>query len=567
MSHSNNLVRAIAEFSQTFDLVQADEKRLMSIRDSFIENVTAISPLSKEVQTEDPLAEAGQKIEQQISAGVTEWAKTWEAGRVTRELSERFSDRVVFLVFGKVNAGKSSFANFIASTFPGEKVSYFYLENGDIRPTEEDFKEGVTETTARIQGVELGGKLVLLDSPGLYSVTDENGELTRLFTDSADAILWLTPSTSPGQVQELDDLKLELESRKPLLPVITRSDLREEDVDDEGNLVSALVNKSVENRNEQELDVLKRAKEKLGSRTEVRRPLSISVHVYKESDRTQEDLRASGLAEMIDQMVVLIKEAGTYKPSKARQQIINYLEQSVLRHIHAELIPAIENLETVVERETGSLRQIRLRALTALQQELAERVTDWAEELKDTKDKDLLAKRINTLIVDRLTMEIRHSIEHFIGEVNAILVDIRPSDVGNFNDVEVEFERVSGGAMGAGAASVATVVGGAVGAVVGGPVGALIGGFIGGVLGKAGAKGIVETEVVKERVGVDATQAVEMTLKNLDGKLPSIVGGVFDPWEKALSGMKDTADRIRSEISIFEKKLTAEKRDLSDERH
>ena len=49
--------------------------------------------------------------------------------------------------------------------------------------------------------MELGLRLVFLDSPGLHSVTDKNGELTRRFTDSADAVLWLTPSTSPGQVQ------------------------------------------------------------------------------------------------------------------------------------------------------------------------------------------------------------------------------------------------------------------------------------------------------------------------------------------------------------------------------
>ncbi|NOG30576.1 hypothetical protein HLB35_00170 [Halomonas sp. TBZ9] len=103
-------------------------------------------------------------------------------------------------------------------------------------------------------------------------MTDENGQLTRLFTDSADAVLWLTPSTSPGQVQELDDLKIELESGKPLLPVITRSDAREEDFDEEGTLYSILVNKTSENRKEQEQDVYCRAIDKLGKQKEVKTP-------------------------------------------------------------------------------------------------------------------------------------------------------------------------------------------------------------------------------------------------------------------------------------------------------
>ena len=101
----------------------------------------------------------------------------------------------------------------------------FYLEDGAITPFEGSFEEGITETTARIQGVKLGSRLVLVDSPGLHSVTGKNGELTRRFTDSADAVLWLTPSTSPGQVQELDDLRIELQNQNPAAgadPAVTK---------------------------------------------------------------------------------------------------------------------------------------------------------------------------------------------------------------------------------------------------------------------------------------------------------------------------------------------------------
>ncbi|WP_250530521.1 dynamin family protein, partial [Caballeronia sp. ATUFL_F1_KS4A] len=78
-----------------------------------------------------------------------------------------------------------------------------------------------------LQGVRLAGKLVLVDTPGLHSVTPENAVLTQRFTDSADGVLWLTSSTSPGQVQELDELGRELHRNKPLLPVVTRSDVYE----------------------------------------------------------------------------------------------------------------------------------------------------------------------------------------------------------------------------------------------------------------------------------------------------------------------------------------------------
>ncbi|MFX5595216.1 dynamin family protein, partial [Acinetobacter baumannii] len=82
-----------------------------------------------------------------------------------------------------------------------------------------------------------------LDTPGLHSATGENAALTQRFLDSADAVLWLTSSTSPGQVQELDELARELRRGKPLLPVLTRSDVIDEDEVD-GRIVKCLRNKS-----------------------------------------------------------------------------------------------------------------------------------------------------------------------------------------------------------------------------------------------------------------------------------------------------------------------------------
>nr|WP_187630813.1 hypothetical protein [Paraburkholderia sp. UCT31] len=45
-------------------------------------------------------------------------------------------------------------------------------------------------------------------------MTPDNAALTRRFTDSADGVLWLTSSTLPGQVQELDELVRELRCRR-----------------------------------------------------------------------------------------------------------------------------------------------------------------------------------------------------------------------------------------------------------------------------------------------------------------------------------------------------------------
>lgn len=553
-SSDNRLIKAVENFALSFDQIAAGEEALMDIRDDFSRRVTQISPVQSNQQKNNPLVEAGKAVERQVTAVVHKSVEDWDASQTTRDLSHHFGDKVILLVFGKVNAGKSSLCNYVASLFDGNKAKFFYLEDGELKYSQEAFQEGVTETTARIQGVELGGKLVLLDSPGLHSVTDENGNLTRLFTDSADAVLWLTPSTSPGQVQELDDLQIELDSGKPLLPVITRSDIREEDCDEEGNLCSILINKTPENRKEQEDDVYRRAIEKLGGDTEVKQPFSISVHAYKQADDPSRSLQESGLAELEQRVAGLVSAAGDYKPLKARQQIINYLDRSVLQSIEERIVPAVNDLDELISAESQALEQRQKETLTKLHQELAEQVTDWAEELKESRDRALLASRINSLVSERLAAELRHSIENFVENVDTILVQIEEKDIGNFQDVEIEYLKVTGRAMQAAASAGGAAAGAAIGSFLG-PAGIIVGGMLGGVLGGAGGQFLVETEVMKESIGVDATLAIEDTLKKLDRKLPGIVSRTFEPWEQVLREIKKTSDQIRSEVQLFKNNL------------
>ncbi|MES1954164.1 GTPase [Salinisphaera hydrothermalis] len=567
MADSSSLARAVEEFNQNFQRISADATTLMSIRDEFIENVTASSPIHGEKDGRNPLVKAGKEMERQIAATIKDSAQAWDARQATRELADLYADKVIFLVFGKVNAGKSSFCNYLASTFPAERVRFFYLEAGKVVDTDLAFKEGVTETTARIQGVELGGKLILLDSPGLHSVTDKNGKLTKLFTDSADAVLWLTPSTSPGQVQELDDLMLEIKSGKPLLPLITKSDFKEEDIDDTGEIIEEWVNKSPDNRKLQEGDVLKRAKEKVGEQTKIGRPISVSVHAYLKSSGETKDLQESGLSALLDQAAALVHQAADYKPKKARQQIINYLEHSVLQVIREQLLPAVVDLDKRIESEHVSLVQRRQETLSKLRQELSERVNDWAEELKETEDRAKLATYINTLVTERLTAELRDSVEQFVGDVKTILVQIDEEDIGTFEDVEIKYEQVSGRALQAASSSAGSIGGAGAGFLLGGPLGAIIGGMLGGLLGGAGGSLLVETDVVKQKVGVDATQAVNDTLKALDRKLPSIVTNAFSPWHETLTDMACRTSKIRSEIGLFEKNLDNAKQGMRDECH
>ena len=322
-------------FANTMDKNHQKEGELKQ-KVEYIKNLLSNSSHfdNKALTNEHQLTALIAELTNSLKVKFTEWDKKIVAASPMQNLSKTFEDKIIFLVFGKVNAGKSSFSNQVVdlyrSLFPNDDIRRFALKDNKIVTIEGDFVEGFTETTAQIQGVELGKYFVLLDSPGLHSTEEKNGNLTKQFVDSADAVLWLTPSSSPGQVQELDELKYELEKGKPLLPIITRSDETEEDWDEVAQDIIAVVkDKTPDNRKLQEEDVYGRLEQKQkseGAIKETRKPISISVYTFK----SHQDLNKAGLARLFNEMAKLVTKATGYKGRKADKQIKNFINENVL---------------------------------------------------------------------------------------------------------------------------------------------------------------------------------------------------------------------------------------------
>jgi GTPase SAR1 family protein len=314
-----------------------------------------------------PLAQQAQCILADLATGEREQAARWASLAPAQALAGRFDDKVMLLVFGKFNAGKSSLCNFLAERFrqQGHKVQYFHLAQGQLVDTDEAFQEGSTETTARLQGVCLGERLVLLDTPGLHSATGDNAALTQRFLDSADAVLWLTSSTSPGQVQELDELARELRRGKPLLPVVTRSDCIEED-EVNGAIVKQLRNKSAANRALQEEDVQARARDKLAAmgidRGQLKPPVSLSVHVAMANGQTVSALHEAGLDRLYASLLALVAPALVYRQRKPAEVLLHHLQEDVLGTLNTRTLPSLNALLDAIGVERTALvsRQARL---------------------------------------------------------------------------------------------------------------------------------------------------------------------------------------------------------------
>lgn len=342
-----------------------------------------------------------------IAAGKAHWAAQWEALLPAQSLARFFENKVMLLVFGKFNAGKSSLCNYLAERFAqhGRTVQYFYLDGGQIRHTDDCFREGATETTARLQGVCLGDRLVLLDTPGLHSATDENAALTQRFLDSADAVLWLTSSTSPGQVQELDELARELHRGKPLLPIVTRSDFIDEDEVD-GEIVKCLRNKLPANRALQESDVTARATDKLvmlGVDTQqLKSPVSVSAYVARTQGNTPQAMEEAGFNRLYLALQDIVAPALAYKERKPAEMLLHHLQEQVVAHLHATTVKALTALQQTLQAERDALASCQARMAQMVWREVIPGLPDVLQAHAAQRDVQAVCTATAVLVSDAL---------------------------------------------------------------------------------------------------------------------------------------------------------------------
>jgi GTPase SAR1 family protein len=359
-----------------------------------------------------PLALRAAKLNQAVAADIVGWAQEWRRLAPTQALAKSLDGQVVLLVFGKFNAGKSSFCNMLADRFAtsGKTVEYFHLDAGRIVDTPESFEEGVTETTSRVQGVRLGGKLVLVDTPGLHSVTPDNAALTQLFTDSADAVLWLTSSTSPGQVQELDELARELRRNKPLLPVLTRSDVFEEDEVD-GEIAKVLRAKTPANRALQEGDVSARAEQKLTTMgiaaSLLRPPVSISSLLARQRGQSAATLAEAGVEQLYAALLAIVQPTLAYQRRKQAEIMLHYLEETVLGLLRSDVMPQIGRLRSSATALLEGLPQRREELAGALWRVVVPQLPALMDDYAVRRDVKALSASLSAAVRGAYTAEAR----------------------------------------------------------------------------------------------------------------------------------------------------------------
>ena len=261
------------------------------------------------------------------------WFEDIEKQNNNENFREELKDKFIVIIFGKVKAGKSTLGNFIAtqSTLK-EKAKFFsYDEVGNKKESKkleeidenDGFKTDNLECTSSIQGFYLGG-LAWIDTPGLGSMTEENGQLAKDYINSADYIIFPTSSAQVLLDEELEQVKELIEQNKHLTICITRSDdtERKKDKDgksikdENGNIKRFIVNKNSEGRKLQEDSAKKRLSEKIND-DNIDEIFSISVMCSKEGIKTdnQELFDKSNIEIFYKKMLDIVESKAEYLKS------------------------------------------------------------------------------------------------------------------------------------------------------------------------------------------------------------------------------------------------------------
>ena len=574
----DDFLRSIRSFHEDFGEVKTREDRLLTALARFENTLTGFA------DTRVPVARTEfAKLTDTLRSGIVRSVRKWTAGRQAsapvRKLSKRFQDRPIIFVFGKVNSGKSTFMNFLVDELErvGAETKGFVVTDGGVKSATARFETGVTETTNRIQGVEIDRCLALIDSPGLHSVTDANEELTKRYTDSTDAILWLSPSTSPGQVQELNDLNAELERKKPLQPVITKSDRIIETWCDDTELRRERRNKPACDRKAQEADVRERARQ-LGlarkMEMEIRPVVSISTMAYSESNRSDADWEEAGLGTLFERLTKIVDDARRYKvEEKASQVVRNYIDNEVLGELNCSVVPRIKELTDESERRIASLERLKTGLVAEVKASAMAALERIVDDHRGDQDVGAISRKFDTAINDGIAAVAKRELNEYVGDLAERLMSVKnlvsvsSDELGTFDEVYEEVEQIKGRAAQSISASVGSIgsaaaAGAIVGSVfpgVGTAIGALIAGTL-GILGMIGGNAVgslfVETEKMSVRVGISPASIMEKAERKSDQviypKVDYMVESVVDLYRST----KRFAVAVSSEIEKFKGEIT-----------
>ncbi|MCE5989549.1 dynamin family protein [Pseudomonas sp. LM20] len=542
-----------------------------------MEAARALSPWHAQNEISDAVAA---QLAGRCKEGIEQLLGTWLSSVANLErntsLRKDFDDSLLIYVYGKVKAGKSSLGNYLAygHSKPGADVidnaqpkpEFFWREGTDSaeRMTAERMRQqrcfgvDVIEATSSIQGFRLPG-LTWIDSPGVHSVNAENGQLASDYVASADLVLFLSNSGSPGRSTDQIELRTLIQKKKKLMVLITGSDEISPDENEFGEVVQTLVMKSRHDRDDQ-IEYFSEEVAKLGLSLDSMKVHSVSVN-YAEAGSPAEQVprwQESGMADFAAEISDIACSSGLALKRQTPLRNLQVFCNSVLGAIE-ELERELKHISTELQDARHALKVKVDSIMNRLKHELPGQIDLFAD--KHAMDNDGFSAACRQLfdsIFHGQASELCESIGQKFEDIRSHEGALGPlmTPVAQFSQrrKKVTYKsRLSesvGGAGGAalggwggaeGGAALGTMIMPGIGTVVGGLLGAAVGSWVGSKAGGAAGEQFNSTQEIdviigdnREEVSLDTRQQLlrmaENRLTLLYEQLDNLCYVAIDVW-------------------------------------
>lgn len=520
---------------QRIDFQQASKHTL----DQAIKNFPENNPLSNQMMEVS-------KVLQQTEEAWTKKIAQQDAGVRFRA---GFNDSLLVFVYGKVKSGKSSLGNYIAwgHTDPTQQIKqqveqelqpvYFSgkktnVKSGDTAKqaeTNREFRVGATEATSSIQGFSLPG-LTWVDSPGLHSINQENGDLARDYVEHADLILYTMKSDSPGRASDLQEIIELCKANKRILLLITGSDDIDCDVDeDTGEIINQVIMKDLPRRKQQQEYVLNELKKLSGLSLDNIKVISLSARYAQEHAHQQTEFFDSGMGELFAELNHIAQNEGVRLKQKVPlNNFAQYLKgfsidiqnyQTTLDTLNQPIQKLNADIPNQINMQQFQLQQDVRNEVNTLFDRLQNLIDD-EDSLNQSLKKGL--KALEKKYAEKLEKAQSVVLETLISDLNKNMLATLKSDAtfqsGEFK-IDYQSREITTGVTGGTKTkygAIGTAVGTGIGVVFGG-LGAVVGGAIGGWLGsKLGDDAEVHRKREQYAVGNNLMQMKNEIIQNLE---------------------------------------------------
>lgn len=513
------------------------------------------------------------------------WDNRFQNAAEKENFEERFRDKFIVFVYGKVKAGKSTLGNFVVDNrLPNQNVKFCVYDSTskEQRLNITEFATNITECTSEIQLFTLG-ELTWVDTPGLGSMTKENGELAKRYVEVADFVLYPTNSASYMQNNEIEEISELLTMQKPVHLLITRSDRIEEDEDENGQIIKIFENKSESVREEQQKDAMERLKKKLNSEQQrliQNEILSISVEAAKQglANNNLELFRNSNLPQFYAQFNTILREkAQNLKNQSPLDSIVGLIHvilgdgdnptKGSLAGMQKEYEKLQNNLETQRRNLEDSIQDLRgsVPRMIAMEFDMRMRMIDKNNYRQQCKEiQASISNELNAKIADIC----KKAMQDFATDFCKSLESIGVAEVHDITTPrEIEKKGAWGKAGGAAAVGAAGALLGSffpvIGTAIGGTIGAAIGGYIGDKLDSSFASKDLEYITVGDNL--------EKTLRDFRDKLENNAKQATDNSKSQMDNiffapLKQQLGKIGKDILCFSHELLKLKREYQQKR-